>query len=382
MKKIKKGLLAFASLAALAAAAVFLFSQRAGEVEWKPGSPLAKERVKIGVLYTSDPFRETGGYSFAHEAGIRKMQEKIGLQDDQILRKVKVLHGDAQAVEHTIMECIFEGANVIIATSWSYVSACEALAFKYPGVVFVYVGGNRRNGTNFTYYFGRAYQARYLSGIVAGLKTTANKLGYVAAMGKSNSEVTNGVNAFALGVESVNPDARVYVEVTHRWFYPEGETQAARSLIEFGCDVITQHCDTPNPQIEAQRAGVWGIGYSSDMKKDAPSAVLTSVMWNWGVYYEKLIQSLIDGSFTTEPYIGDLKDGMVGITPLNEPLLPPNAAEAAAAARKRIENGEFDVFEGPMETNDGQIVGYKGGRFSYGELSSAINWYYRNVTER
>ena len=380
---MKKGLLFFALLAVLAAAAVFLSSQGAGEVEWRPGFPLARERVKIGVLYTSDPFRETGGYSFAHEAGIRKMQEKIGLQDNQILRKVKVLHGDAQAVEHTIMECIFEGANVIIATSWSYVNVCENLAFKYPGVVFVCVGGNRRNETNFTYYFGRMYQARYLSGIVAGLKTATNKLGYVAAMGKGNSEVTNGINAFALGAESVNPDARVYVEVTHRWFYPEGETQAARSLIEFGCDVIAQHCDTPNPQIEAQRTRVWGIGYSSDMKKDAPGAILTSVMWDWGVYYEKLIQSLIDGSFTAEPYIGDLKDGMIEITQLNEPLSPPGAAEAVAAARKKIESGEFDVFEGTMETNDGQIVGYKeGGRFSYEELSSAINWYYRNVTER
>ncbi|MDR2527602.1 MAG: BMP family ABC transporter substrate-binding protein [Synergistaceae bacterium] len=360
----------------------FLARFESKEAEWRPGIPLAKERLKVGVLYLSNPTQETAGYSFAHEAGIKAMQKKIGLRDEQILRRVNVRHGSVQAVEHTIMECVFEGANVIVGTSGSYTAACEDLAFKHPDVVFVAVSGNRRNKTNFTHYYGRVYQARYLSGVVAGLRTVTNKIGYVTAMGKENSEVTSGVNAFALGVESVNPNARIYVEVTHRWFYPEGETQAARALIESGCDVIAQHCDTPNPQIEAQRAGVWGVGYSSDMKKNAPDAVLTSVVWNWGVYYEKLARSVIDGSFTTEPYLGGLEDGMVEITPLNEPLLPPGATEALAAARKRIQSEGFNIFEGAMETNDGRIIGYEGGRLSYGEIVGAIDWYYRNITER
>ena len=94
------------------------------------------------------------------------------------------------------------------------------------------------NGTNFNNYFGRIYQSRYLSGVAAGLKTESNMIGYVGAMGQENGEVTSGIDAFAMGVESVNPDAKVYVKITNSWYDPEGESQAAKALIDMGCDVI------------------------------------------------------------------------------------------------------------------------------------------------
>ena len=122
---------------------------------------------------------------------------------------------------------------------------CEQLAAEYPDVIFSHATGYKSNGTNFNNYFGRIYQARYLAGIAAGMKTTTNKLGYVSAMGQENSECTGGINAFAMGAYSVNPDCEVYVKVTNSWYDPEGETQAAQALIDAGCDVIAQHCDTP-----------------------------------------------------------------------------------------------------------------------------------------
>jgi basic membrane protein A len=89
----------------------------------------------------------------------------------------------------------------------------------------------------------------------------------------------------------------------------------------------------------------------------------------------------MDGDFSTQPYLGDISDGLVGITPLNAPLTPPGAAEAVAAARKRMESGGFDVFEGVMETNDGRVIGEEGKRLSYEEIAGSINWYYRNIIE-
>ncbi len=86
---------------------------------------------------------------------------------------------------------------------------------KYPDIYFAHGTGYKSNGKNFVNYFGRIYQARYLSGIVAGMNTKTDKLGYVAAMDSSNSEVTGGIDAFALGVYSVNPDAKIYVKVTN-----------------------------------------------------------------------------------------------------------------------------------------------------------------------
>jgi basic membrane protein A len=260
-------------------------------------------------------------------------------------------------------------------------NVCEKLAAEYPGVVFAHASGYKSNESNFTNYFGRVYQARYLSGIAAGLLTKSGKLGYVAAMDKTNSEVTGGLDAFALGVESVNPDARMYVRGTNSWFDPAGEQQAALRLLEEGCDVIAQHCDTSVPQLEAEKAGVWGIGYNSDMSADAPNAVLTSVIWNWHVYYTYLINGIMDGSFTTTPYFGGLAEGMVDITPLSGKLSAPEIAQAVADARERLLNGKTDVFYGVMETNGGQKIGVPDNSLPDDEITGGIDWYYRNVIE-
>jgi basic membrane protein A len=348
------------------------------EKPWTPGQPLDKEKVKIGVIYVDDA---TGGYSYAHYLGLEAMRLKLSISESQLIPQYNVNDADAIMVEAMMREAIAKGANIIVAISWGHMDVCEKLAEVYPNVIFANATGYKSNGTNFTNYFGRIYQARFLSGIVAGLKTESNKIGYVAAMDKSNSEVTGGVNAFALGVESVNPDAKIYVRVTHSWFDPQGEAQATRVLLGEGCDVIAQHCDTPAPQQTAEKAGAWGIGYNSNMSKEAPNAVLTSVIWNWDIYYTKLIQSIIDGSFTTEPYLGSLRDGMVDITPINETLTAPGTKIAVEAAKERFLNGKFNVFDGVMETNDGQEKGAAGGTFSDGEISGGMNWYYRNVVE-
>jgi basic membrane protein A len=222
-----------------------------------------------------------------------------------------------------------------------------------------------------------------LSGIVAGLQTRTNKIGFVGAWGEENSQVTSGLNAFAMGVEKVNPQAKVYVKITHSWFDPMGEAAAARVLIASGCDVIAQHCDTPTPQIEAEKSGVLGIGYNTDMRIDAPNAVLTSVLWNWGAYYTTLVQSVMDGTFTTSPYFGSLKDGIVYLSPLNESIAwEAETLRALLEERQRIESGSlFDVFSRVMETNDGRSIGKAGENLSDDEIRNGIDWYYRNVIE-
>lgn len=120
-------------------------------------------------------------------------------------------------------------------------------AEKDLDIYFSHATGYKCNGKNFNNYFGRIYQARYLSGIVAGLNTKTNKIGYVAAQDSSNPEVTGGVDAFTIGVYSVNPEAKVYIKVTDSWFDPEKEKEAAKTLLDIGCDVIGQHCDTSYP---------------------------------------------------------------------------------------------------------------------------------------
>jgi basic membrane protein A len=371
MKEILTGIIAGLFLAALGGCGKT-------PVQWQPGKPFKKEYVKVGIIHPNE-ISETSLYDWAHYAGTLEMQRELNLTDDQIIRRANVFEEDQAESEAVIRECISEGANIIIAPSWGYMDVCEKLAAEFPFVVFAHATGYKYNDTNFTNYSGRFYQARYLSGIVAGMKTVTNKIGYVAAMGRENSEVTGGINAFALGVESVNPGARVYVKVTYSWFDPMGEDEAAKALVARGCDVITQHTNTIAPQMAAQNAGVWGIGYNVDMSAYAPKAVLTSVVLRWGAYYSRLVQSVIDGDFTTSPYFGGIAEGLVDITPLAPDLTSPEMAARVEAARRRISEGKFNVFDGELETSEGSLIGTRGGTLGDSEIIGNIHWYYRNI---
>ena len=340
---------------------------------------IAKEDIKVGVIHIGNP-ADGSGYTYAHDQGIVGMQEALGLDVSQIIRKNNVNDTDPTATETAILECIEEGANIIFGTSWGYMDTMEALAKEHPDVIFSHGTGYKSNDKNMNNYFGRIYQARYLSGIAAGLKTESNLIGYVAAMGQKNSEVTGGINAFAMGINSVNPDAKVYVKVTNSWFSPEEETNAAKALLAEGCDVIAQHCDTPNPQLEAEKAGKFGIGYNSDMSKDAPKATLTSAVWDWSVYYTWAVENVVNGTWTNENYYGGLKEGLVGIALLNESIVAEGTKEAISDSEKSMLDGSFNVFDGVIETNDGKTVGEEGKTLDDATITGGINWYFKTVT--
>ena len=340
---------------------------------------VAKEDLKIGVIHITDP-AEGSGYTYTHDLGIQGMQKALGLDDSQIIRKNNTSDSDPTAVETAMLECIEEGCQLIFATSYGYMDTCEKLAAEYPDVIFSHGTGYKSNGKNFNNYFGRIYQARYLAGIAAGLKTESNKIGYVSAFGKTLSETGGGIDAFAMGVESVNKDATVHVKVTNSWYDPEGEAQAAKALIDDGCDVIAQHCDTPNPQLAAEAAGVYGVGYNSDMSKDAPKAVLCSVMWDWSAYYTWAAEQVINGTWTGENYFGGMSEGLVKISDLAD-FNDPEAAAKIEEAQAKMLDGSFNVFDGVIETNEGTTVGEEGKTLDDATIQGGIDWYYKNVVE-
>lgn len=337
---------------------------------------ISAEKIKVGVLYLSDP-AEGSGYSYTHDLGIERMQSNLGLSDEQIIRKI-VDDTDEEATKQAIEECIKDGCNVIFTTSWGYMEITAEMAKEYPDVYFSHGTGYMSNGSNFNNYFGRIYQARYLSGIVAGMNTKSNKIGYVAAQDSSNSEVTGGIDAFSIGVQSVNPDAKVYVVVTNSWYDPEKEEAASRTLLDMGCDVMAQHCDTPYPMTLAQEYGVYGIGYNSDMSKDVPDACLCSVVWNWSAYYTKAVTDVIRGTWDGENYYGGMKEGLVDITELAS-FCAPGTEEKVSEASEAILNGTNQVFDGELKTNTGEIIGKEGETLDDATITGGIDWYYENV---
>lgn len=337
---------------------------------------ISTEDVKVGVLYITDP-SEGSGYSYTHDLGILGMQSNLGLSDDQIVRKI-VDDGDTEGTKTAIEECISDGCNIIFTTSWGYMDVTAEMAEKYPDIYFSHGTGYKSNGINFNNYFGRIYQARYLSGIVAGMNTTSNKIGYVAAQDTSNAEVTGGIDAFAIGVASVNPDAEIYVSVTHSWYDPVAEEAASRKLLDLGCDVMAQHCDTPYPLTLAQEYGVYGIGYNSDMSKEVPQTCLCSVIWNWSAYYTAAVDSIIEGTWSGENYYGGMNEGLVEITDPAS-FCKEGTEEKVSEAAAAIMSGSSNVFDGELRTNTGDVIGSAGSTLDDATITGAIDWYYENV---
>ena len=346
------------------------------QTETDTSKSISREDIKVGVLYISDP-AEGSGYSYTHDLGILGMQSNLGLSDDQIKRKI-VDDADTEGTKSAIEECISDGCNIIFSTSWGYMETTSEMAEKYPDVYFSHGTGYMSNGTNFNNYFGRIYQPRYLSGIVAGMNTTSNKIGYVAAMDTSSSEVTGGIDAFAIGVASVNPDAKIYVVVTNSWYDPQKEEEAAKTLLDMGCDVMAQHCDTPYPMTLAQEYGVYGIGYNSDMSKEVPEACLCSVIWNWSAYYTAAVDSVIEGTWDGSNYYGGMKEGLVGITELAS-FCADGTQEKVSEAADAILNGSSNVFDGELKTNTGEVIGNAGATLDDATITGGIDWYYENV---
>jgi basic membrane protein A len=339
--------------------------------------PAVGKKICIGVIYNGDP--ETGtGYSYAHWAGIKKMQKQLGLTDSQIISRSSISESDDTAIEEAFHELIQAHCNIIFATSVGFMDICRTYAMKYPDTVFAVCSGTQSNGSNLVNYFGRLYEARYLSGMIAGMNTKTDRVGFVAAKGLKSSEVTGSVNAFALGVNAVNKKCRVLVCCTESWNDPDAETAAAEQLMDGGCDILAQHCDSPATQLAAARAGIMGIGYNSDMQEVAPHSVLTSVVWDWSVYYTDAVEKIMNGTWKGYNYYGGIQDGLVNITD-PESFGLPGGKEKIEQARADILSGKLKIFSGELKTNDGQIRGKSGKVMSETQIRKRMNWYYQNV---
>jgi len=345
--------------------------------------PIDKGAIKVGVLHITS-IEDTSGYTFAHHSGIMEMKESLGLKDEQVIEKDNVSDTDIPATKAAIQDLINAGCNIIFATSFNYMNTMEEFANNpdYQDIIFSHCSGYKSNNVNFNNYFGRIYEARYLAGIAAGLKAKQlNKplLGYVAAMDVTMSEVTGGIDAWALGIQSVYPEAKVKVKVTGSWYNPEAEKAAAQALIDAGCVVIGQHCDSDVTQTTAQDNGVFGCGYNSDMTPFAPKGHICAPIWNWGVYYTAAVQAAIDGTWKPVNYYEGMNKGLVDISPINEDVAAPGTKEAVEAAKAKIASGELFVFTGPLYDNTGKLVLAAGEKLTDAQITGGMTYYIKGV---
>ena len=299
------------------------------------GGAASVDEYKAAFVYVGPA--DDGGWSQAHDVGRQYLVEETGIQTEY----TALVPEDATEFRTVAEAYIEQGYNIIFGTTFGYIDAMAEMAEEYPDVIFLHCSGYLNNDTNFANYFGKMYQPRYLSGLAAGAMTDSNKIGYVAAF--PIPEVIRGINAFAAGVNEVNPDATVEVVWTFTWFGPEAETQAANALLETGADVLAQHQDSTATGLAAEAAGAKWISYNTAYGKDsAPEAFVTAPVWDWGPYYVDIVESIIDGTFSTESYWGGMETGLVSLYDLSSDV-PSDIATLIGEKTDAIIDGTLDV---------------------------------------
>jgi basic membrane protein A len=304
----------------------------------------SSEVLKVAFVYVG-PIGDAG-WTKKHDDGRKELEQALG--DKVETTYLESVPEGAQS-QRVFEDLARKGNKLIFGTSFGYMDPMLAAAKKYPDTVFMHATGFKTS-KNMGTYFGAAEEARYLTGIAAGKATKNGKIGYVAAF--PIPEVLRGINAFTLGARSVRPDATVQVAWTSTWFGPDTEKQAAESLLAAGVDVVSQHQDTPATGEAAEAANAKWAGYNDDMSKFAPNAWLTAPTWDWGPFYIKTAKQVLDGTWKTEQYYGDMADGLVNLAPFG-PSVDDATKQLIAEKTAAIKDGSFKPFTGPIKDQAG-----------------------------
>ena len=311
-------------------------------------------KTKVGFVYLTTPGDH--GWTYAHELGRQMVVDHFG-NDVETTFVENVPEGpDATRV---IRELAQQGNDIIFTTSFGYMDPTLKVSKEFPDVKFEHMTGYKRSPNLATGNI-RFYEGRYIQGVVAGMMTKSNKVGYIGSF--PISEVVMGINAFAQGLRSVNPDASVSVIWVNTWYDPVKEANAAKVHIAEGADILAQHTDSPAMLQVAEKEGAYGFGQSTDMISFAPKAQLFASINNWGPYYIKRIEALRNGSWST----GEGPDHWAGNTwgGLDSDMLvisdytnmPDNVAARAKEAAEGIRSGSIQIFAGPLRNNEGQEI--------------------------
>ena len=320
--------------------------------------------IKIGIVLVGD---ETEGYTAAHMNGLKEAMTTLGIDPAGPNVMWAYMIPEQEVCYDKCKEFANAGCSIIFTNSYGHQSYAQQAASEFPNVQFVSMTGDTAKTAgldNFANAFTDIYQARYVSGVVAGMKIAELdkegkieaknktedgkvKIGYVGAF--PYAEVVSGYTAFYLGIKSVYENAWMEVQYTGSWFDLSKENEAAKQLISDGCIIIGQHADsTGAPQAcqDALKSGttVYSIGYNIDMLATAPDAALTSATNNWGVYYTYAIAQAMRGQKVATNWVGGFDIDAVAVTQLGS-ACAAGTAEKVAEVEKAIHDGTLQVFD-------------------------------------
>ena len=360
------------------AAASCLTLAGCGDDSGKANAPAADQKktadagsapLKAAWLYPSP--RADEGWSKQHDEARESVQKKFG---DKIQTQYVENVTTVADAERVIRDLANQGNKIIFATSFEYMNPGLKVAREFPDVKFEHCTGYK-TAENFNYYNARFYQARYLAGKLAGAMTKNGKLGYVAAV--PIPEVLQGINAYTLGAQSVNPNIEVRVVWTNTWYDPGKEADATKTLIGQNCDVISHHTNSQAVASTAEAEKVKVISYHSAMKKAAPTQLIGAVTHHWDEYYAKRIEDVLNNRWKVEPVWGGAERHMVRLSAITDQA-PADVVKDINAVYARMEKGEFNVFTGPIVDNEGKTVIAEGEQADDAHLTR-MNYFVKGV---
>ncbi|MGI9452387.1 MAG: BMP family ABC transporter substrate-binding protein [Geminicoccaceae bacterium] len=334
------------------------------------GATLAQDDpTKVGFVYVG-PIGDHG-WTYRHDIGRKAIEAEFG---DKVETSYVESVSEGPDAERVIRQLAADGHDLIFTTSFGFMNPTIKVAKQFPDVKFEHATGYK-HADNVSTYLARFYEGRAIIGTMAGHMTKSNVIGYIGSF--PIPEVIRGINAFTLAMRKVNPEAEVKVVWVNTWYDPGKEADAAKTLIDQGADIITQHTDSPAPLQVAEERGVFAFGQASDMAGFAPKAQLTSIIDNWDAYYVERTKAVMDGTWESSDVWHGINDGMVEMAPYGD-AVPVDVASAADELQAGLVDGSLHPFTGPINNQAGEQVVAEGETTSDEDLLK-MDWYVEGV---
>ena len=327
------------------------------------GKAQAADPLKVGFIYLG-PVGDFG-WTYQHDIARQQAVAKFG---DKIKTTIVESVPEGPDSEKVLNDLANSGHKLIFATSFGYMNYVLNAAKKHPDVMWEHATGYKRAANVSTYNI-RFYQGRYIQGVIAGKLSKTGVAGYVGSI--PVPEVIQGMNAFLLGMRSVNPKAKLKFVFINSWYDPPKEGDAAKALMDQGCDILTQHTDSPAPLQAAAARGIKAFGQATDMIKFGEKTQLTATTDLWGPYYIQRIADVLAGTWKSTDVWGGFDSGMLGMSPFTN--MPDDVAAMATALEADIKSGKNKVFVGPLKDNTGALKVADGVVMDDGALSG-MQW--------
>lgn len=359
------------------------------------GAASDTKKMKAGFIYVG-PVGDYG-WSHAHDVGRKYAMEKLPWLETVYIESVP--EADATRIIDRLVQS--EKCDVVFTTSFGYMEDTVKAGPKYPDRYFMHCSGFKR-AENVGTYFAELYQTYYLNGLMAGALTKTGKIGYVGAF--PIPEVVRHIDAFALGIKAVNPDARVHVKWIYAWYGPDKAKEAAQALIAEGCDNLAFTEDTPavievGQEHTEKGKQIYTYSHYSPMEQYGKDSVVSGQLVDWGGMYVKILQDIQNGTWTNEDLWWLAEQGAAILGGSFDHIINPKFVDALKAVKvdtpdlgslsvydlvvKRYDQMKkgrdvFDPFTGPIEDNTGEVKIAAGKMASKGDLLS-ISYYVDNV---